>query len=136
MTVCHPGGMTTPTPPEVSLVAAALRKAAEQLRCDADRDELQRTGDQVEADWDGMCCPLCQEVTCDDDCPLAKARASLAAEAPPIGEYRLSTLRREHDFQYGEDGVQRCTRCRHPHAQWAGRACPGTPQAWGPGRYV
>lgn len=41
----------------------------------------------------------------------------------------------EHDFQYGEE-VQRCTRCRHPHSQWAGGPCPGAPQDWGPGQYV
>ena len=79
--------MTTPPPPEVSLIAATLRKATEQLRCDADREELQQTGDQVETDWDDACCPLCQEVTCDDDCPLAASRA----QSYPVDEYRLSS---------------------------------------------
>ncbi|WP_406170414.1 hypothetical protein OIE52_39520 [Streptomyces canus] len=79
--------MTTPPPPEVSLIAATLRKAAEQLRCDADREELQRVGDQVETDWDGMCCPLCQESTCDDDCPLAASRA----QSYEVDTYLLST---------------------------------------------
>jgi hypothetical protein len=54
----------------------------------------------------------------------------------PVGEYRLSTRDDEHDFRYGDDGVQRCTRCRHPHSQWAGGPCPGSSQEWGPGRYV
>lgn len=51
------------------------------------------------------------------------------------GEYRLPT-RGKHDFQYDGDHVQRCTRCRHPHSQWSGGPCPGTPQDWEPGRYV
>ncbi|MEV0220927.1 hypothetical protein [Streptomyces sp. NPDC050704] len=57
-------------------------------------------------------------------------------EAPPLDEYRLSTRNDEHDFQYNDDHVQRCTRCRHPHSQWAGGPCPGSSQDWGPGRYV
>lgn len=53
-----------------------------------------------------------------------------------VDDYRLSTRTNEHDFRYGDDRVQRCTRCRHPHSQWAGGPCPGVPQDWGPGRHV
>lgn len=53
----------------------------------------------------------------------------------PVDDYRLST-RDDHDFVYDDDHVQRCTRCRHPHSQWAGGPFPGVPQDWKPGSYV
>ncbi|MEU9002986.1 DUF6221 family protein [Streptomyces sp. NPDC048551] len=42
----------------------------------------------------------------------------------------------EHEFHYDEDGAQRCARCHLPHAHWSGGPCPGSPQDWGPGKYV
>ena len=29
-----------------------------------------------------------------------------------------------HDFQWGDDDSQHCTRCTLPRSQWAGDACP------------
>ena len=44
-----------------------------------DEDGLRRLADAVEntdpSTW--HCCPLCQEVACDDDCPLAEIRRPL-----------------------------------------------------------
>ncbi|MHC3392078.1 hypothetical protein ACLQ2E_21825 [Streptomyces lavendulocolor] len=47
-----------------------------------------------------------------------------------------ATTSEEHDFQRGDDHVQRCVRCHLPHAHWSGGPCPGSPQPWGPGNYV
>ncbi|MFR9794244.1 hypothetical protein ACL07V_37415 [Streptomyces sp. MB22_4] len=41
-----------------------------------------------------------------------------------------------HDFQWGEDHVQRCARCTLPHSQWAGGLCPGPEHPLKPGEYV
>lgn len=65
----------------VSTVASTLRVVAEQVRNAEDRSQLLNTADEVEASWDGDCCPLCQEVTCDDSCPLGRDRAK-AHQAP------------------------------------------------------
>lgn len=82
--------MTSPVPPEVAVVAATLRKVSDQQRCDADREELVSVAAAVEADWDGACCPVCQEVACDDDCPLVEVRG-IGGDTPPVDEYRLSS---------------------------------------------
>lgn len=75
--------------------------------------------------------------------PLADSLAKLRVNAQRaadqgfgLDEYRLSTRGDEHDFQYTEDHVQRCTRCSHPHSQWAGGPCPGVPVAWKSASYV
>ena len=86
--------MSTLLPPEVTLVVATLRKASQHQKCDGDRQDLEWVAQEVEADWDGACCPLCQEVTCDGDCPLAAVRTAVTESvtaAPPVDEYRLST---------------------------------------------
>lgn len=62
-------------------VAATLRIVAEQVRDERDREELLATAEQVETALDDTCCPLCEEATCDDSCPLTEARA-IALEAP------------------------------------------------------
>lgn len=41
-----------------------------------------------------------------------------------------------HDFQWGDDHVQRCTRCTLPHSRWAGGPCPGADNPLPPGVYV
>lgn len=40
-------------------------------------DELRSIADQVEllSSGDDMCCPMCEETACDEDCPLAAVRA-------------------------------------------------------------
>jgi hypothetical protein len=42
--------------------------------------ELRAIASKVEAliAEDDFCCPMCEEVECDDDCPLAAVRAELA----------------------------------------------------------
>lgn len=66
--------------PIISAVAATLRQVAEWgLSFDNGpaRAELLEVAGQVErlAESDGLCCPLCEEVECDDDCPLSAIRA-------------------------------------------------------------
>lgn len=65
----------------VSAVSAALRVVAEQAERESDRQWLQETADAVGGSLDDACCPLCQEVTCDDGCPLSRARA-IALQQP------------------------------------------------------
>lgn len=60
----------------VQLIAATLRTAAEQIQGDTDRITLREIAGTVESNWGGDCCPLCQEVTCDDGCPLQDVRAA------------------------------------------------------------
>lgn len=63
-------------PPEVVTTAAALRTAAEWFSGD-DRDTMRGVADDTERAWDGACCPVCEEVTCDEGCPLEHVRAAL-----------------------------------------------------------
>lgn len=64
------------TPEVVTTVAATLRTAAEWFSGD-DRDTLRQVADQAERAWDDIC-PVCEEVDCDDDCPLEGLRAAVA----------------------------------------------------------
>lgn len=66
------------TPERAAIVATikTLRFAATWLN-DDDRDTLRQAAEQVELVADGgddlsgeVCCPVCEEVACDDDCPL------------------------------------------------------------------
>lgn len=61
-------------PPVVATVIATLETMAEQLICDDDRRDLRDVAAQTKVDWDGMCCPVCQEATCDEGCPLETIR--------------------------------------------------------------
>ena len=63
--------------PIVQAVAATLRKVAEWG--EIGRDELYDIARAVEALDDDFCCPLCEEVDCDEDCPLAQLRQHLVA---------------------------------------------------------
>ncbi|WP_030757254.1 hypothetical protein [Streptomyces sp. NRRL F-5135] len=63
-------------PPEVVTAAATLRTAAEWFSGD-DRDTMREVADQAERDRDGICCPVCEEVDCDEGCPLEHVRAAL-----------------------------------------------------------
>lgn len=60
-------------PPEVAAVAATLRTVAGWVSED-DRDMFYAAAKQTEHDWDGPCCPVCEEVMCDDGCPLERVR--------------------------------------------------------------
>lgn len=61
--------------PVVTAVAATLRVVA--FWPDVDTDELLSVATQVELDWGRICCPLCEEVTCDEGCPLQSVREGL-----------------------------------------------------------
>ncbi|MWA08768.1 hypothetical protein [Streptomyces sp. BA2] len=63
-------------PETVTIVAATLRTAAEWFSGD-DRDTMREVADQTEANWDSIC-PVCEEVDCDEDCPLEHLRAAVA----------------------------------------------------------
>lgn len=80
--------MDTP-PPEVATVAATLRTAAEWFSGEQ-RDMLREAADGTERAWDSFCCPVCEEVTCDEGCPLEHVRARLEEEE-----------RREHERRMG-----------------------------------
>lgn len=67
----------------VQTVLATLRTVTEQLRDDRDRAALAETAEQIEQGLDDACCPLCQEVTCDDGCPLRRDRA-IAMQPPAL----------------------------------------------------
>ncbi|GAA3417603.1 hypothetical protein [Streptosporangium vulgare] len=70
--------MSADLDPTARIVAATLRVIAGQYEGNPISDDLRGIAQQVEIDWDGACCPLCQEVTCDDGCPLEAVRAALA----------------------------------------------------------
>lgn len=63
---------------DATIVAATLRQLAAWSDEDRTADELYQLANEVEAHdfTDSWCCPMCQEVECDDDCPLAALRAS------------------------------------------------------------
>jgi hypothetical protein len=63
----------------VATVIATLRYAAEWLN-DDDRNLLSETADQVAAEdpREALCCPVCEEVECDEGCPLAGVRRAVA----------------------------------------------------------
>jgi hypothetical protein len=60
----------------VSTTASTLRVAAQWLSGE-DRDMLLETAANTETDWDETCCPVCEEVTCDEGCPLESIRGGL-----------------------------------------------------------
>lgn len=65
----------------VAATAATLRQVAgwglsfSDKDQDDSADELHQTADAVEAMGDDdPCCPVCQEILCDEDCPLVGIR--------------------------------------------------------------
>lgn len=53
-----------------------LRTAANWLESDKDSEMLTSAADAVKAQGaDELCCPVCEEIECDGDCPLAELRA-------------------------------------------------------------
>lgn len=65
-------GQEAVLPPTVQTVVGTLRVLADQFP--QVRDDLLDTAEALERDWDGLCCPLCEEVTCDTGCPLVEVR--------------------------------------------------------------
>ena len=74
-------------PLEVTTVAATLRTAAEWFSGD-DRDMMREVADDAERAWDSACCPVCEEVTCDEGCPLEHVRAALEEKGRREGDER------------------------------------------------
>jgi hypothetical protein len=62
--------------PVIAATIAAFRFAAEAAYCAEDRAWMSRTAGAVEVltEDNDMCCPVCEETTCDDGCPLAPVR--------------------------------------------------------------
>lgn len=62
---------------EISLIvattASTLRVAADWLSGE-DRNMLLEAAANTEINWDDACCPVCEEVTCDEGCPLESVR--------------------------------------------------------------
>lgn len=63
------------------IVAATMRVVARWTEDYEFRDMVYAAADQAEAAWDDACCPVCEEVTCDQGCPFESIRAALEAEA-------------------------------------------------------
>lgn len=66
----------------VQTVVATLRVIAEQAERESDRQWLLEIADSADGPLNDAVCPLCQEVTCDDGCPLRRDRA-IAMQPPP-----------------------------------------------------
>jgi len=59
------------------IVAATLRTASGWIKDEGDRILLIESAAEI-ADSDlSWCCPMCDEIACDDGCPLAEVRAAL-----------------------------------------------------------
>lgn len=60
------------------IVADTLRTASEWIKDEGDRILLVEAAAEVAGNDLSWLCPMCQEVLCDDGCPLSEARAALA----------------------------------------------------------
>lgn len=62
----------------VQVVAETLRFLADGwVRDEDDQRWLRDVAEQIERELTPDCCPLCEEIVCDDHCPLAPVRAGL-----------------------------------------------------------
>lgn len=71
-----------PAEPIVAAVAAALQTVADQCRCDADADLLREIAENVTMRRGSGTCPVCQQETCDEGCPLASIRGQGSVRPP------------------------------------------------------
>lgn len=75
--------MTGPEQATITTVAETLRYAAHWSTDDA--DDLRAVAAELDtgdiAAW--ICCPVCQEITCDADCPLRTVRSARDGGPPP-----------------------------------------------------
>lgn len=67
--------------PVVTAVVRTLRYTAQWREDDRSRRAFVQLAQVVEAEYErgdvaDWCCPICQEVECDDDCPLAVIRGT------------------------------------------------------------
>lgn len=73
--------MEAPPNPTAATVAATIRWAAYVLTHDGYTvDSLRYVAEGIDLAWDSACCPVCEETTCDDDCPLASVRGALEGD--------------------------------------------------------
>ena len=72
-----------PVDPVIVATANTFRYLAGWFGSDEQRAELYEMAEAVEVMTPGndMCCPVCEETTCDDGCPLAPVRNRWAAPA-------------------------------------------------------
>jgi hypothetical protein len=86
--ICSRCGETWPiggVVPTLMTVAQTLRQVAFQGLTDEDRDQLLETAKRAESEaadsthrWGlSPVCPVCEETTCDEGCPLAEIRKAL-----------------------------------------------------------
>jgi hypothetical protein len=68
--------MPTDLPPDIpAVITATLRQAASWMAGHPDHELLLEVADRVQAtSGNGACCPMCSELTCDDDCALSGIR--------------------------------------------------------------
>lgn len=62
------------------VVSATLRKVSQWVINEHLATALRETADDIDAvtDWSEVwCCPVCEETTCDSDCPLSSLRGSV-----------------------------------------------------------
>lgn len=59
------------------IVAATLRTASEWIKDKGDRILLIEAAANVAGSDLGWCCPMCEEILCDEGCPLAEIRAAV-----------------------------------------------------------
>jgi hypothetical protein len=62
----------------LATVARTLRTVATQFMDDRGLMDLAEEVATQSTDSLAMCCPVCEETTCDEGCPLAEVRARLA----------------------------------------------------------
>jgi hypothetical protein len=74
------GLVSTDTEKVVKAVAATLREVAGWGEDDRNPRMMEAVAEDVEANWNDVCCPVCQEVTCDEGCPLEAVRAESESE--------------------------------------------------------
>lgn len=70
-----------PAAPEVVRTVAATLRIVMEWYSGEQRDMLREAADEVEQNWDtGGTCPVCEEMTCDEGCPLEHLRGAIEAE--------------------------------------------------------
>jgi hypothetical protein len=74
-------------------VAATLRQVAEQVSDRSDRDVFREVAEKVDFGPDAwLCCPVCEESTCDEGCPLEELRAEEATSLDRFADPPMFTL--------------------------------------------
>lgn len=66
---------------EAQVIVAETLRLVSEWGCGLTRDEYRTIAESVEQmDADDTCCPLCEEIICDDGCPLWPTRVQLDRE--------------------------------------------------------